>query len=68
MSYWKVIALFNEMRDDEEYTISVEKMFDHWQDMRQYVTDCNANGVVGGLVLKYHPSLDIWSYYSEVLF
>ncbi len=68
---WKVIVFFNEKPwegegVDDELSVVTEKIFDSYFDMRNYVTTCEGQGAVGGMVLKYHPKLDIWSYYMEV--
>ena len=68
MDMWKVIVLFNESLDEdgEVSTIVTEKTFRTYWDMRDYVVTCESQGAVGGMVMKYHPKIDIWSYYMDV--
>ncbi len=65
---WKVIVLFNEALydDEEESTIVTEKVFETYWEMRDYVTTCESQGAVGGMVMKYHPKVDTWTYYMDV--
>ena len=65
---WKVVVLFNEAlyEDEEESTIVTEKVFDTYWAMRDYVTTCESQGAVGGMVMKYHPQADKWTYYMDV--
>lgn len=65
---WKVIVLFNEVlyEDEEETTIVTEKCFETYWEMRDYVVTCESQGAVGGMVMRYHPKLGIWSYYMDI--
>ena len=65
---WKVIALFNEVlyENEEETTIVIEKVFDTYWEMRDYVVTCESQGVVGGLVMRYHSKIDAWTYYMDL--
>ena len=65
---WKVLVLFNESlyEDEEESTIVTEKVFDTYWSMRDYVVTCESQGAVGGMVMKYNPQVDKWTYYMDI--
>ncbi len=65
---WKVLAIFNELLDgeEEETSIVTEKVFDTYLAMRDYVTICESQGAVGGMVMRYHPRDNFWEYYMDV--
>lgn len=67
---WKVLAMFNEITDDdenlEEETIVKEKTFNTYWEARDYVFTCESQGAVGGLVMwKGHLDTD-WRYYMDI--
>lgn len=65
---WKVLAMFNENPDEneEESTVVVEKTFDTYREMRNYVVTCESQGAVGCFVMRYHPRDNVWYYYMDV--
>lgn len=73
-AYCKVLILFNVKEDEDdlesnEETLLHEKDFETYWDMRNYVTDCVANGAVGGMVFKRGHGIvcDHWVYYMDVI-
>lgn len=66
---WKVLVLFNEKPygdEEEELTMVTEKVFDTYDDAREYVRACESNLACGGMVFRYHPQLGRWSYYMDI--
>ena len=59
---WKVVALFEEGED----TVVIEKIFNSYWDMCNYVTTCESQGAVGGIVSRYNSSANKWFYYMDV--
>lgn len=70
MAMWKVITLWTEDEDvlegEPEYTSVVEKEFEDYYKMQEYVSASVSNGCVDGMVLKYDTNKGIWWYYMEV--
>lgn len=68
--YWRVLALFNVEEDGEEtkeVTILQERFFDAYWEMRNWVTDSEANGAIGGMVFKKNSNSSQWVYYMDVV-
>lgn len=64
---WKVVVWFNEeiYPGEGEETVVNEKVFDKYPDMIEYVYSCKRTGIEG-MVMRYHPKIDIWSYYMDI--
>ena len=56
---WKVLAMFNEVMDEneEESTVVVEKTFDTYREMRNYVVTCESQGRLAVLLCAITPGI-----------
>lgn len=64
---WKVLSMFNETDEENgEETVVVERTFEQYWEMRNYVVTCESQGAVGGFVMRYNPRDKVWYYYMDV--